>query len=85
MTLEKTTPWYVYIVLCADKTLYTGITTSLEKRITTHNLGKGAKYTKPRLPVSLVYSEKHTDKSSASKRETQIKSLSRLEKQELIK
>jgi putative endonuclease len=84
MTLEKTNHWYVYIILCADKTLYTGITTSLEKRITTHNLGKGAKYTKPRLPVSLVYSEKHTDKSSASKREAQIKSLSRQEKLEII-
>lgn len=84
MTLEKTTSWYVYIILCADKTLYTGITTSLEKRITTHNLGKGAKYTKPRLPVSLVYSEKHANKSSASKREAQIKSLSRQEKLEII-
>lgn len=82
--MEKQGNWFVYIVRCKDDTLYTGITNDLEKRIRTHNLGKGAKYTQPRRPVTLVYSEKHSDKSSASKREAQIKGLSRLQKLNLI-
>jgi len=77
--------WFVYIVRCSDKTLYTGITTDINKRIITHNNGTGAKYTKYRTPVILVYSEPSLDRSSASKREAQIKGLSRLEKLELIK
>ena len=78
-------PWFTYILICADNTLYTGITNNLDKRIATHNSGKGAKYTRGRGPVKLVYSETSTDKSSASKREAQIKNLSRQEKLELIK
>ena len=60
---------YVYILECADKTLYTGWTVNLENRLKTHNSGKGAKYTRGRLPVKLVYFEKHNNKSMALKRE----------------
>lgn len=75
---------YVYILKCADGTLYTGWTNDIEKRIETHNSGNGAKYTRSRLPVELVYFEKHEDKSCALKRELQIKALPRSEKQKLI-
>jgi putative endonuclease len=73
--------WYVYIVKCSDNSLYTGITVDLERRVVEHNTSKkGAKYTKSRRPVHLVYSETHQDRSSASKRESAIKKLSRSEK-----
>lgn len=75
---------YVYIVRCHDNTFYTGWTTNLEKRIETHNAGKGAKYTKIRRPVELVYYETFGSKSDALKREYQIKQLKRSEKEELI-
>lgn len=77
--------FYVYILECSDKSLYTGYTNDLTKRVETHNKGKGAKYTRGRLPVKLVYEESHETKSSALKREHAIKSLSRHEKQNLIK
>ena len=77
--------WHVYIVECADNTLYTGITNDLERRINTHNEGLGAKYTKARLPVKLLYSEEAKSRSDASKREYQIKQLSRLQKLDLLK
>ncbi len=76
--------WYVYIVRCADNTFYTGCTTDVEKRILTHNTGKGAKYTRARLPVQLVFIEPSTTHSEALKREFAIKALSRLQKKELI-
>lgn len=78
--------YYVYMVKCADKTLYTGIATELERRIEEHNgSDKGAKYTRTRRPVTLVYSEAHQDRSSASKREYEIKKkMSRAEKLKLI-
>ena len=76
--------WYVYILLCNDGTLYTGITKELSKRIDKHNKGQGAKYTKPRQPVKLLYSEPAIDRSSASRRERNIKMLSRSAKFELI-
>ena len=77
--------FYVYIVECADNTLYCGYTNDLNSRINEHNLGKnGAKYTKTRRPVKLVYFEKFETKSEAMKREYQIKQLSRIQKQELI-
>ena len=76
--------WYVYILLCADGTLYTGCTANVEKRVATHNLGRGAKYTKGRLPVKLVYSEDMPSKSDALKREATIKKLSKSEKLKLI-
>ncbi len=75
----------VYIVKCSDGTFYTGWTNDLEKRISSHNSGKGAKYTKPRLPVSLVYCEEFEDKISAMKREAAIKKLSRKEKEKLVR
>ena len=78
--------YFVYMVKCADNTFYTGITTELERRIEEHNgTDKGAKYTRVRRPVSLVYSEEHPDRSSASKREYEIKKkMSRAEKLKLI-
>lgn len=76
---------FVYILCCSDNTYYTGYTTDVEKRVQRHNEGKGAKYTKSRRPVQLVYQEKYMDKSSALKREYAIKQLSRQEKEQLIK
>jgi putative endonuclease len=76
--------WFVYILLCSDSTFYIGISPDIEKRIVLHNLGKGAKYTKGRTPVRLIYSEKHENKSVASKREHALKKLSRKEKEQLI-
>jgi putative endonuclease len=79
------TEWFVYIVQCVDNSLYTGITTDLERRINEHNTSpKGAKYTKTRRPVNLVYSEPTVDRASACRRECQIKKLSRKEKLNLI-
>ena len=78
--------YYIYIIQCADNTLYTGISTELERRIEEHNSSdKGAKYTRVRRPVTLVYSEEYPDRSSASKREYEIKKkMSRAEKLKLI-
>ena len=75
---------FTYIVECSDHTLYTGWTNDLEKRITAHNEGKGAKYTKTRRPVRLVYFETFPTKEEAMSREYRIKRLSRREKQQLI-
>ena len=77
--------WYVYMVRCADDSLYTGITTDLERRITEHNESPtAAAYTRSRRPVQLVYSENCADRASASSRENKIKNLSRQQKLELI-
>lgn len=75
---------YTYILKCADGTYYTGWTTDLEKRLKVHNKGTGAKYTKARLPVSLVYHEEYASKSEAMKREYAIKQMTRKEKEALI-
>jgi len=75
---------YVYILRCSDNSLYTGWTNNLDKRIKTHSEGKGAKYTRARLPVELVYFEEFEDKISAMKREYEIKKLNRGEKIKLI-
>lgn len=75
---------YTYILECSDKTLYTGWTNNLEKRIAAHNSGKGAKYTKTRTPVALVYYEVSDTKEEAMKRECAIKKLTRKKKLELI-
>ena len=75
---------YTYILRCQDDTLYTGWTTDLEKRVETHNLGKGAKYTRTRLPVELVYYEAFDSKEEAMSREWHIKQLSRKDKLRLI-
>ena len=72
------------MVRCKDDSLYTGISPDVEKRIMLHNQGKGAKYTAGRRPVTLVYSEKLTDRSMASRREAEIKRLSRTQKETLI-
>ena len=74
---------YAYILECADKTYYCGYTNDLEKRIETHNSGKGAKYTRGRLPVKLAYYEEFDTKEEAMSREWQLKQLSRSEKQAL--
>ncbi|MCK5405134.1 MAG: GIY-YIG nuclease family protein [Desulfobulbaceae bacterium] len=79
------TPWYVYMVRCCDGTLYTGISTDLDRRIAEHNSEKGgAKYTRPRRPVHLVYSEQIDSRSAATKREYCLRKLSASEKRELI-
>lgn len=75
---------YTYIVKCSDETLYTGWTNNLKKRLEAHNSGKGAKYTKNRLPVKLVYFEEYDTKQEAMKREYAIKQLSRQKKLALI-
>lgn len=76
--------WYVYILRCGDDTLYCGITPDLEKRLEMHRSGKGAKYTRGRGPLELVYSEQLLTHSEALKREAAIKRLSRKEKLEMI-
>lgn len=75
---------YTYIVKCSDGTLYTGWTNNLEKRIRDHNAGKGAKYTKSRCPIELVYYETFTTKEEAMRREYAIKQLERKEKMKLV-
>ncbi len=78
--------WFVYILKCSDDTLYTGITIDLNRRVDEHNNSpKGAKYTRIRRPLELLYFEEVKDKSSASKREIEIKKLSRAQKLELVK
>jgi len=78
--------WQVYILKCADKTLYTGITTDLERRVEEHNSSDlGAKYTSARRPVKLAYVADFANRSLASKEEMRIKKMSRAEKLELIK
>lgn len=80
--MEKTN--YTYIVKCSDGTYYTGWTTDIKRRIGDHNSGRGAKYTKSRLPVELVYYEVFQSKVEAMKREYAIKQLTRKKKEELI-
>ncbi|MFA6017843.1 MAG: GIY-YIG nuclease family protein [Patescibacteria group bacterium] len=76
--------WNVYILRCADGTLYTGISTDICKRIVAHNTGKGAKYTRARLPVTLVWHEEKESEGDARKREIEIKKLQKYEKEFLI-
>ena len=76
--------WFCYLLRCADDTLYCGITNDLDKRLAAHNAGTASKYTRVRLPVELVFSEPCADRSVASKREMEIKSLKRAEKLVLI-
>ena len=76
--------WHVYIVRCADSSLYTGIAKDLEQRIESHNLGRGAKYTRSRRPVELVYSESVDSRAAALRREIEIKRLERDAKKKLI-
>ena len=76
--------WYVYMLRCRDGSLYTGCTDDVQRRLAVHNSGKGAKYTRSRLPVSLVYEEALPDKSAALKREYALKRLDKVQKEQLI-
>ena len=75
--------WFCYVLACADGTFYTGITRSLDQRLSMHNRGLASKYTRGRLPVRLVYAEPHQNRSSASQREIQVKKMSRTQKRML--
>ena len=75
---------HVYVLRCADDTLYTGYTTDVDRRVTEHDTGEGAKYTRGRTPVTLVHVEQYPSKSAALTREHEIKSLSREQKEALI-
>lgn len=77
--------WTVYILECADGSLYTGITNDLPRRLGQHESGQGAKYTKGRGPFRLAYSEACENRSIASKRERELKDLSRAQKQDFLK
>lgn len=76
--------WYVYVVRCADGSLYTGISTDVPARVATHNAGRGAKYTRSRLPVQLVHVETKKSQSTALRREAAIKALPRARKLSLL-
>jgi predicted GIY-YIG superfamily endonuclease len=76
--------WCVYILRCADGSLYTGITTDLDRRCKQHNAGTASRYTRSRLPVELVYQEARDSQSEALKRELEIKALTRQQKESLI-
>ena len=76
--------WFVYILRCSDDTLYTGMTDDVPRRVEVHNAGKGAKYTRGRGPLTVVYQEAYSDRASASRREWEIKQLTKQEKEILI-
>ena len=76
--------WYVYLLRCADGTLYTGITNDVGRRVDAHNQGRGARYTRGRLPVELVYREAAGSRAAATRREAAVKRLSRAAKLRLI-
>ena len=84
MTTDSDSEWFVYILRCADDTLYTGITTDVGRRCDQHNAGTASRYTRSRLPIRLVYEEAMTSRSLALKRELALKALSRTEKESLI-
>ena len=84
MLYHKIMSWVVYILKCADESLYTGITNDLDARLAAHEEGTGAKYTKGRGPFEVVYTEDCADRSEASKREFAIKKLNRAEKEKLF-
>ena len=75
---------YVYMLRCSDDTIYSGYTVDIEKRVETHNSGKGAKYTRARRPVKLVYYEEFEDKGDALRREIALKKMTRIQKENLI-
>jgi putative endonuclease len=76
--------WFVYVLRCRDGSLYTGVSTDVDQRVSTHNAGRGARYTRPRLPVTVVHVERKRSRSTALKREAAIKALSRAEKLAII-
>jgi len=77
--------WTLYILKCSDSSLYTGITTDLDKRLKWHGEGKASKYTRSKRPVRLVHTETFSDESSVRKREAEVKNLSRQDKLKLLK
>ncbi len=77
-------PWVVYILRCSDGTLYTGITNDLTRRVAAHECGRGAKYTRGRGPFVVVYHQEYPDRSSASKREREIKAMEKSSKLALL-
>ena len=85
--VSQNNPWFVYLLRCADGSLYTGVTTDVERRVREHNgeagKGKGAKYTKAHGPVVLAYQEAASSRSEAQIREAQLRKLSKLEKEKL--
>jgi predicted GIY-YIG superfamily endonuclease len=84
MTDSEQKQWFFYLARCSDGSLYSGITVDPEKRMQMHNAGKGARYTRSRLPVTMVYSEPQPDQSSALKREAVVRTWSRKKKEELV-
>jgi len=80
----KADAWFVYLLRCADDSLYTGITKDVKRRTEQHNAGTASRYTRTRLPVQLEYQEPHATRSSALKREAEIKAMARLDKESLI-
>ena len=86
--ITKERSWFVYVLRCADASLYTGVTKDIKRRVKEHNgegvKGKGAKYTKARQPVALVYSEAAENRSSAQIREAQLRKLPKAEKEKLV-
>ena len=76
--------WYLYILRCKDNTLYTGITTDVARRLEAHRSGKGAKYSRGRCPLELVYQETCGTHSDALKRELEIKAMSRMQKEKMV-
>ncbi len=85
MPKKSRSKWYVYLVLCCDGSLYTGITTDVARRCEQHNAGTASRYTRSRLPVVLVYQEPHASQSLALKREAAIKAMSRQQKESLVR
>ncbi len=75
--------WFCYVLECADGTLYTGITNSIDRRLAMHNRGRASRYTRGRLPVRLVYAAPYANRSSASRREIEVKKMSRARKRRL--
>lgn len=82
--IVRPSSWYVYVLRCRDGSLYTGISTDVQQRVAVHNAGKGARYTRPRRPVTVVHVERKRSRSTALKREAAIKSLSRAEKLSML-
>ena len=85
MAKRSGTKWFVYLLRCGDGTLYTGITKDVTRRTQQHNAGTASRYTRSRLPVTLVYQESAPSQSLALKREATIKAMSRLDKESLIR
>lgn len=84
MALRMSKPWFFYLARCADDSLYAGVCVDVQARFATHNAGKGAKYTRSRLPVVLAYSEQLDSRSEAQKREAEVRKWQRAKKEELI-